>query len=668
MKNKKINSIITGSVIAVLVVLFLIIIVVNYTRDSNTLSIKENKWITDNINNVIDINVFNNVPIYGYNGSGIAFDFINAFASKYNIKFNKISYYDLTSVDDKDVSFRVLNSSDKVSNQDILFYEDEYVVLAKENSQINSISDLHSIGILKDNSEYISDYLGVKDIFVYDNISSLMNDLISNKIKYIVIPNNMYTSQILVNDLRIVYKIGDLSKKYVLRVNDKTLYNIMKKYYNFYKKDSFLESYSNHFLNIYFNNVKVSDVDRKNYNGKIYRYGYAVNMPYEAYSNKNLVGTLSNYISDFARIINTEIEVVRYDSIDDVKRALVNGDVDFALTTFDYSNINMKNYITYPVSDVDYVVLGKNNININSLKGLRGNKVSVVLSSNLHSLCINNKLDVELFKNTDDLIRNIDEDDIILLDKNTYYFYQNEKLFDYHVLYEDKIKDGYKFIVNENDEIFSKLLNYYVSRIDYKDIRFDYNSNLIEKNNNNSMQSALLVIILIIVVVFVVIYISNKYNNNVYLKKEEKLKYIDSMTSLKNRNYLNQNIYKWDDNVIFPQSVIMLDVNQIKKINDKYGREVGDDIIKKVASILINNQLENTDIVRTGGDEFLIYMIGYEKEKVLEYIKKLSRELKKIDNSYGVSVGYSMILDEVKSVDDAINEAIIMMEEEKEKS
>ena len=170
-----------------------------------------------------------------------------------------------------------------------------------------------------------------------------------------------------------------------------------------------------------------------------------------------------------------------------------------------------------------------------------------------------------------------------------------------------------------------------------------------------------------VLVVIIAIYIHSKYTNGKYMKREERLKFIDPMTSLKNRNYLNHNIYKWDDNVIFPQSVIMLDVNKIKQINDHYGREIGDDIIKKVASILINNQLENTDIIRTGGDEFLIYMIGYEKEQVLDYIKKLNKEMKKINNSYGVEIGYSMILDQVKSVDDAINEAILMMENSKNK-
>ena len=60
-------------------------------------------------------------------------------------------------------------------------------------------------------------------------------------------------------------------------------------------------------------------------------------------------------------------------------------------------------------------------------------------------------------------------------------------------------------------------------------------------------------------------------------------------------------------------------------------------------------------------------MVGYEEKNVTEYMKKLSKEMKDIPNSFGVEVGYSMILDEVKTVDDAINEAIIMMNKAKEK-
>jgi len=167
--------------------------------------------------------------------------------------------------------------------------------------------------------------------------------------------------------------------------------------------------------------------------------------------------------------------------------------------------------------------------------------------------------------------------------------------------------------------------------------------------------------------VFTVILVSKKAVVNTAISKEDILKYIDPMTSLKNRSYLNLNIYKWDDNVIFPQSVMILDLNGIRDINDRLGREAGDEVIRQVAGILINNQLENTDIIRSGGDEFLIYMVGYDEKKVADYMKKLVKEMKDIPHSMGVEAGYSMILDEVKTVDDAINEAIIMMKKNKEK-
>ena len=60
-------------------------------------------------------------------------------------------------------------------------------------------------------------------------------------------------------------------------------------------------------------------------------------------------------------------------------------------------------------------------------------------------------------------------------------------------------------------------------------------------------------------------------------------------------------------------------------------------------------------------------MVGYEEKKVVEYTKKLVKDMKDIPDSLGIEIGYSMILDEVKTVDDAINEAITMMTKTKEK-
>jgi diguanylate cyclase (GGDEF)-like protein len=172
--------------------------------------------------------------------------------------------------------------------------------------------------------------------------------------------------------------------------------------------------------------------------------------------------------------------------------------------------------------------------------------------------------------------------------------------------------------------------------------------------------------IIFIILLRYLAYILTKRKKAKVIKKEEKMKFVDLLTSLKNRNYLNHNIEKWDENTIYPQAIILIDLNNVKYINDNYGYEEGDKLIKSAANILINNQLENSDIMRTDGNEFLIYMVGYKEKDVALYIRKLYRELKNLPYGYGAALGYSMIEDDIKTIEDAINEATLDMRTNKE--
>ena len=137
------------------------------------------------------------------------------------------------------------------------------------------------------------------------------------------------------------------------------------------------------------------------------------------------------------------------------------------------------------------------------------------------------------------------------------------------------------------------------------------------------------------------------------------------LTSLKNRNYLNHQIKVWNDSHKYPQSIILIDLNNVKYVNDNYGHEQGDNLIVGAARILINTQLENSEIIRSDGNEFLIYLVGYSEQQISTYCKKLTKEFKSLQYGFGAAVGYSMILDEIKTIDDAINEATIEMRKDK---
>ncbi len=664
MENKKRNTIVTCVIVGVILLVGFVFFLLNHSVIDNGLTVLEKKWISDYTNKVLDIQVYNDVPVYGYNGSGVNFDFLDYFTEKYNVSFNKISYYTLSNHDQVDFGFRLLGPNDSLTDEDILFDTDHYVVLSLEDEKISSLDGVEKIGILKQDGEILKSYF--KDVVEYNNLSSLMKGISNKEVNYVSIPMLQCMGEILENKLNVVYHIEDLKNQYVLRVHDKTIYGIMKKTYVDYMKKDYREDYSKNYLTLYFNATNTNDVSRKNYNSKVYHYGYVVNMPFENSFEDDFVGTLSNYLLRFEDISFSEIDVISYQSIDDLKSALVSGEVDFALTNFEYENLNLKYVTSSTIRDLEYYVLSKDDSVVNSIKGLRNKKVSVVEGSLLNHLCTDNGVEVKSFHNTDDLLRGIDDESVVLVDKETYQYYQDTKFQDYYIILSGVIPDGYKFIMNETNSTFNSLFMHYVDSTDYHSFMYQYRTSVNLESDYTTLKVFIFIVLLIIFLVATVMFFNRKSVVRAVSKKEDRLKYIDPMTSLKNRSYLNSNIYTWDDNVIFPQGIIVFDLNHIKRVNDKFGREAGDDIIKKAASILINQQLENTDIIRSDGDEFIIYMIGYDEKQVKEYMNKLKRLIRDIPKCLGVESGYSMIFDEVKTVDDAINEAILMMMRDKE--
>ena len=121
----------------------------------------------------------------------------------------------------------------------------------------------------------------------------------------------------------------------------------------------------------------------------------------------------------------------------------------------------------------------------------------------------------------------------------------------------------------------------------------------------------------------------------------------DNLTSLPNRLHIFDSLDKLtEQNISF--SVLFLDLNRFKKINDSLGHQVGDNILKQVAGNL-KECLNNDNFVgRLGGDEFVVILKNKTtKEQVLPYIDRLFELIEKdyhIDEFtfyIGVSIGIS---------------------------
>ena len=123
------------------------------------------------------------------------------------------------------------------------------------------------------------------------------------------------------------------------------------------------------------------------------------------------------------------------------------------------------------------------------------------------------------------------------------------------------------------------------------------------------------------------------------IKELENLAYYDELTKLLNRRGFFNKTEKIFQAIIFrrkererrigyniPLAIIFADIDNFKKINDTYGHEGGDFVLKKVANCF-KKRLRTYDIIsRLGGEEFIIALLGAD----LEAAKIVAEDLRKI--------------------------------------
>jgi diguanylate cyclase (GGDEF)-like protein len=131
-----------------------------------------------------------------------------------------------------------------------------------------------------------------------------------------------------------------------------------------------------------------------------------------------------------------------------------------------------------------------------------------------------------------------------------------------------------------------------------------------------------IIFIFIISFVFILIYFYNRL---------DKITKTDSLTKLKNRLYINNEIEKLKKGNI-EYNFILFDLDFFKKINDKFGHEIGDKVLIKIAEIITHHTREEDILSRIGGEEFLILIKG--NEKLAQSIaERLRIEIEKNDYS-----------------------------------
>ncbi|WP_394167657.1 GGDEF domain-containing protein [Photobacterium piscicola] len=129
-------------------------------------------------------------------------------------------------------------------------------------------------------------------------------------------------------------------------------------------------------------------------------------------------------------------------------------------------------------------------------------------------------------------------------------------------------------------------------------------------------------ILLLLIGVFISIKKTNKRCD--YFKL---LATIDDLTELPNRRYFQEELRKYENKMLL---FIMIDIDNFKKINDKYGHEEGDRILHSFGMVLLNYKNSNIFSARLGGDEFAAFIISNDKQKAIIFAEYLLNEIKNI--------------------------------------
>ena len=681
MKKKKIF-------LAILIIILIVVCVVVFysvfaSKDKkSTLTLIEKQWIDNNKNNIMDFGIVNSVSVLNDSGEGLFFDFIESIEEDTGLSFNKISY-DYGEDIKQEYSFGVVSS---LKENDILVYSDNYVLVGKENVKFNNKEEINSatVGVIEGKMEFVNKYLDVSGLKfssykTIDELFEIFGDD-DTDLDYIVIPKLIYISKSLeYKDLYINYNINELKDNYAIRLGKtKKLNNIIMKYYDKWKSEKYDSLLASEITNAYFTMSEIEKQAEVKFKSKRYKYGFVENAPFDIEVNGKLIGINSAIIKSFANISNVEISFESYPSVERLREAFASGKIDFYFNKYNDIKYDLDYFKTVSNYDEQIVVVSKydNNITLNSIYSLENIDVLTLKNTMIEEQLKKVNANVKSYGRVLDLLRKINNTSIVVIDETTYNFYRNSYFSDFKVDLRYSLNDNYSYIIRNisNNEVFIDFFNFYLSFMNEKQVANIGYHNAVVSTSNDSLLKNIITIVGSFLCIIIAFLLGSKFMPNktkkkkINMKKEDKLRYVDMLTSLKNRNYLNDNIEMWDLSEIYPQSIIIVDLNNIAYINDNYGHQEGDEVIKQAANILISNQMPNSDIIRTNGNEFLIYMVEYDEKQISAYIKKLNKEFKELAHGFGAAIGYSMITDGIKTIDDAVNEATLDMRNNKEEA
>jgi diguanylate cyclase (GGDEF)-like protein len=158
---------------------------------------------------------------------------------------------------------------------------------------------------------------------------------------------------------------------------------------------------------------------------------------------------------------------------------------------------------------------------------------------------------------------------------------------------------------------------------------------------------------------------ASSIQNAHYVERVKQLAYLDGLTGIFNRRFFEMRILEEMERARrygTGMAIVMVDIDQFKRLNDEFGHLLGDEVLRQVSS-LFHQQLRKIDVVcRYGGEEFAIILSQTSASHALTVAEKLRRMVENwqfpgVARSVTISAGVAAFPDHGSTRDDLVRAA-----------